>query len=103
LGLLTLVDVMPLAAYCAAYAHWRQAEEVLHRMGEALLVKRPSGPRMNPLLRVAARAAENMLRFAGELGLTPVARSRIAAGIGPPPPHGGKLSDLLGDGRPRAG
>src|SRR5258708_16436278 len=29
LGLLTMVDVAPLAAYCRAYGHWRTAEEAL--------------------------------------------------------------------------
>jgi hypothetical protein len=36
-----------------------------------------------------------MLRFAGEFGLTPVARSRLAAGIGGKPPAGGKFDGLL--------
>ncbi len=31
LGLLSTLDIMPLAAYCVAYQHWRQAEE---RLGE---------------------------------------------------------------------
>jgi P27 family predicted phage terminase small subunit len=34
LGLLTLVDVMPLAAYCEAYKRWRTAEELLATMAE---------------------------------------------------------------------
>jgi hypothetical protein len=33
-----------------------------------------------PLLKIAADAAEDMLRFAGEFGLTPVARTRLASG-----------------------
>ena len=35
-----------------------------------------------------------MLRFAGEFGLTPVARSRIAAGVYAPP-NPGKFDGLL--------
>ena len=35
-------------------------------------------PRRNPLVKIAADAAEDMLRFAGELGLTPIARTRLA-------------------------
>ena len=34
LGLLTVLDTMPLAAYCQAYHHWRTASEVLARMAE---------------------------------------------------------------------
>jgi pyruvate,orthophosphate dikinase len=40
--------------------------------------------RANPLLKVV-QGADSMLRFAGEFGLTPVARSRIAAGVYAPP------------------
>jgi len=32
LGLLSTVDLMPFAAYCQAYAHWRTAEEALQKM-----------------------------------------------------------------------
>jgi P27 family predicted phage terminase small subunit len=46
-----------------------------------LLVKTTDGnARRNPLLKIAADAAEDMLRFAGEFGLTPVARTRLASG-----------------------
>ena len=40
------------------------------------------GPVVNPLIRVAARAADDMVRYASEFGMTPVARTRIQAGIG---------------------
>jgi phage terminase small subunit len=45
---------------------------------------------------VAADAAEDMLRFAGEFGLTPVARTRLASGGYAPPPGRGKFDGLLG-------
>ena len=32
LGLLTVLDVQPLAAYCVAYAHWIAAEQALAQM-----------------------------------------------------------------------
>jgi phage terminase small subunit len=32
LGLLTVIDTMPLAVYCASYARWRIAEETLARI-----------------------------------------------------------------------
>jgi P27 family predicted phage terminase small subunit len=82
LGLLTSVDVASLAAYCQAYGHWRTAEEALARMADrdehmhGLLIKTVDGnARRNPLVKIAADAAEDMLRFAGEFGLTPVART----------------------------
>ena len=100
---------MVLAAYCAAYARWRTAEEAIACMAArdeltgALLIKDKEGQtRAKPLVRVARDAAEAMLRYAGEFGMTPVARSRIAAGIGSEPPRrGGKFDGLLGDGSPR--
>jgi P27 family predicted phage terminase small subunit len=104
LGLLTKVDVVPLAAYCSAYGHWRQAEEALARMAandpkmHGLLVKTVDGnARRNPLVKIAADAASDMLRYAGEFGLTPIARARLgAAGYGPSAPS--KFSGLLGNG-----
>jgi P27 family predicted phage terminase small subunit len=61
------------------------------------LVKSTDGnARRNPLLKVSADAANAMLRFAGEFGLTPVARSRIGAGVHGQPPGGGKFDGFLG-------
>lgn len=51
------------------------------------------GTRRNPLAKIAADAAE-MLRFAGKFGLTPVARTRLAAG-GFAPSSPGKFNGLL--------
>jgi P27 family predicted phage terminase small subunit len=49
----------------------------------ALLVKNADGnPARNPLVKIASSAADAMLRFAGEFGMTPVARARISAGVG---------------------
>jgi P27 family predicted phage terminase small subunit len=45
-----------------------------------LLIKTQAGdPRRNPVLKIARDAAGDMLRFAGEFGLTPVARARLGA------------------------
>src|SRR5262245_3271377 len=100
LGLLTIIDLMPFAAYCEAYARWRSAEEALYQMAErdqvtgALLIRSADGnPRQNPLVRMAHNAAADMLRFAAEFGLTPSARARIAAGVYSGGP--GKFDGLL--------
>jgi hypothetical protein len=37
-----------------------------------------------------------MVRYAAKFGMTPVARSRIAAGVGGQPQGGGKFDGLLG-------
>jgi hypothetical protein len=36
-----------------------------------------------------------MLKYAGEFGMTPVARSRLAAGVGAQPPALGPFAGLL--------
>jgi P27 family predicted phage terminase small subunit len=103
LGLLTAVDLACFAVYCQSVADWRAAREVLASMAErdptthALLVKRGSdgSPMRNPLVTIASNAANDMLRYASEFGLTPVARSRIASGGGYEPP-GGKFTGLIG-------
>jgi P27 family predicted phage terminase small subunit len=101
LGLLTVVDLQVFAAYCQSYATWRTAVETFNAMGErdattgGLLVKRVSdgNPMRNPLVAIAANAASDMVRYAAEFGLTPLARGRIAAGGGYEPP--GKFDGLL--------
>jgi P27 family predicted phage terminase small subunit len=102
LGLLTIIDTAVLAAYCVAYSRWRQAEEALTHMAEkdestkALTIKTVDGnPRVNPLVRIARAAAADMLRFAGEFGMTAVARTRLVGGISCQPPGGGKFGDLI--------
>jgi P27 family predicted phage terminase small subunit len=102
LKLLTVADIMPFAAYCVAYQHWRVAEEKLQAMAArdsvsaGLLLKRGDGTAgQNPLVRIAANAAADMVRFGAEFGLSPAARARISAGVGFEPPGGGKFGDLL--------
>jgi P27 family predicted phage terminase small subunit len=102
LRLLSALDVMPFAAYCQAYAHWRLAEEALAAMAardpqtSGLLIKTSSGDAaQNPLVGIARRAAGDMVRYAGEFGLAPAARARISAGIGYEPPPS-KFDGLLG-------
>ena len=81
LGLLSSVDVAWLAAYCSSYALWRQASEELDK----LLIETQAGdPRRSPLIKIIHDAASDMVRYAGEFGLTPVARTRIAQGIHQP-------------------
>ena len=54
------------------------------------------GRKTNPLVRIASQAADNMIAVAGLFGLTPVARSRLAAGIYGQPPGPSKFDGLLG-------
>jgi P27 family predicted phage terminase small subunit len=102
LGLLSVLDVMPLAAYCEAYARWRTAEEVLARVAandpttHGLLVKRRDGnDARNPLVKIAADAAADMVKYAAAFGFSPAARARIAAGVSYEPPS--KFDGLLAE------
>ena len=86
IGLLSNVDRAALAAYCQAYARWSQAEQAISKMGErdlltgGLMIKTTNGNAIqNPLVGTANQAMAAMMRFAAEFGMTPSARSRIAA------------------------
>lgn len=100
LRLLTQLDIQVLAVYCDSYERWRTARETVAAMAErdpitrGQIVKTQSGGAApNPLVWIAASAAKDMLRFAGELGCTPIARSRLAEGGGPTRPS--KFAGLL--------
>jgi P27 family predicted phage terminase small subunit len=92
LALVSEIDRAALAAYCQAYGRWVQAERALARMAEkdqlthALMIKTTNGNAIqNPLVGTANHAMNEMMRFAGEFGMTPSARSRINVGnIGAP-------------------
>jgi P27 family predicted phage terminase small subunit len=102
LGLLSVVDIPALACYCHSYGQFRMAAEALARMADrdetmhGLLVKTVDGnARRNPLLKIASDAAEDMMRFAGEFGLTPIARARLGAAGYVPSAQPSKFDGLL--------
>jgi P27 family predicted phage terminase small subunit len=104
LGMLTVLDVACLAIYCQSYAIWREATEALAKMADrdetvrALMIKSIDGnAKRNPLVKIAADAGADMLRYASEFGLTPIARTRLAAG-GFEPPSTSKFAGLIGNG-----
>ena len=79
MGILTDLDVVPFAAYCQAYARWREAEEFISQHGS--IVKTKSGYWQTvPQVSIAHTNQKAMLQAAAEFGLTPSARSRIIAG-----------------------
>lgn len=76
-GLITRLDMAPVAAYCQAYARWVEAEEAL-KISSSLLIKTPSGyPVQNPLIGIANKQIEIMAKFLAEFGFTPAARARM--------------------------
>ena len=78
IGVLTKVDRAALAAYCQAYGRWVEAEE---KMKETpAMLKTPSGyVQQSPWMSVANKQLEIMGRYMTELGMTPAARTRVAA------------------------
>jgi P27 family predicted phage terminase small subunit len=78
LGVLTKLDVAVLVCYCEEYGRLVDAESQL--AGASLLIKNAAGAVVpNPLIAIANKAAELCVRFASELGLSPVSRSRVSA------------------------
>lgn len=84
LGMLTTLDRAALAAYCQAYGRWIRAERAFGALAQndsrygGLIARTQQGNWIpNPLLHAANRAMSDMMKYAGEFGLTPSARSRI--------------------------
>ena len=78
LGLLSTIDRAALAAYCASWARWIEAEEKLRKHGT--IVKSPNGfPVQSPYLAVANGAMKAMTRLLIEFGMSPSSRSAVEA------------------------
>jgi P27 family predicted phage terminase small subunit len=76
-SLLRLADESILERFAVSYARWRDIQRIIVKSG--LLVQSPQGPIRNPLLVVQKEAARDM-HLAGEvMGLSPVARARLAS------------------------
>lgn len=77
LGLLTNVDRAALAAYCAAYGRWVDAEKFIRT--EGLTQTTPNGFLIpSAYVGIANKAIEQMGKFAAQFGFTPASRSRIS-------------------------
>jgi P27 family predicted phage terminase small subunit len=92
LGLLTVLDVGPFAAWCVAAGCWRTASEALEATPEAerLVV----GRKPQPLVRIVRDAADQMQRLGAPFGLSgPNSRARLTA---PAKREPSKFEGLLG-------
>ena len=86
LGILTRLDRSVLAAYCASYGRWVEAERRLKET--PALLKTPAGyVQPSPWLAISNKNVELMHKFMSELGLSPVSRSRVTTtrDLGPKP------------------
>lgn len=79
LALLKPEDRAALAVYCETWSRYVKA--VQQCRAEGLVLTNPASGRAhaNPAAAIAQTAAAQMLRFAQEFGLTPVAEARLAA------------------------
>jgi P27 family predicted phage terminase small subunit len=75
-GVLTSIDRTALKALCICYARWMDAEK--HVRNEGCVVAGSTGSLvMNPYVRVAAQALEQMRALMGDFGMTPSSRTRL--------------------------
>ena len=81
MDLLTHVDMAALAAYCQCYAHYVEAERVIQEHGFTVSIRDDKGVLKAvlpvPEIGIACKMLDKIRAFAGELGFTPSARSRI--------------------------
>ncbi|HYV18617.1 MAG TPA: phage terminase small subunit P27 family [Verrucomicrobiae bacterium] len=80
IGLLTVLDLGTLAAFCVAYGQMGMTAEILEREGR--LVTLPDGtPAVHPAQEIQFQAMDQILVLGKALGLSPAARARL--GFGP--------------------
>lgn len=72
---LTDVDLHNLEMFCQAYSRWRDAEDLVSRMG--VVVETPFGPKKNPACTIINETSRQLSTFGAMLGLDPSSRSRI--------------------------
>lgn len=78
-GVLDRLDRAMLAAYCAAWSTWSACQREITDKG--LIGKNKSGATVqNPYLSVAAQALRQMHELGSDLGLSPLARTKLKTG-----------------------
>lgn len=105
-GLLTQCDVAVFAAYCQSWGRWIDCECMIRDMAKDSASKamttvsatNANAQTINPLVRIAEKAAEQMASYAAQLGLTPIGRRRIAAAGTAGARPSNKFSGLLANG-----
>lgn len=78
-GVLRASDAEALAAYCETWSRWLEAADHVRR--EGMVIQTDRGPARSPWWDVFEQASRQLRMLAAELGLTPAARARVAAGL----------------------
>lgn len=74
--ILTRLDTGILAGYCASYSTWIEACERVETEG-AVCSSEKGGSYQSPWVAIRNKSLELMHKFGSELGLSPVARTRV--------------------------
>jgi P27 family predicted phage terminase small subunit len=85
LGVITEIDGKALAAYCFAYARWREAEDLVAQLGGRVVTERTYHEgectserfKRNPADVISSDALKLMKSYLIEFGLTPATRSKL--------------------------
>jgi P27 family predicted phage terminase small subunit len=77
LNLLTVVDRAALAAYCASWSRWIDADSNVQKFGSVIKSPKSGFPIANPYVGISNRSLTLMHKFLVEFGLTPASRSKI--------------------------
>ena len=75
--LLTRADEGALEGFAVAWQTMREANRRID--GNGLVISTPAGDRENPFLRIRDKAIDQIVKLGGVLGLSPVARARLAS------------------------
>jgi len=76
LGVLSDLDVSVIAGYCEAWSEFVRLSLMVKKVGPVTKTDKGNWIQ-HPVLGVKNHAAERMLRFAAQLGITPVAREKL--------------------------
>ncbi len=91
-GLISLIDMSMVEAYCVEMAKYREAKEYVETQGAVCIGK--MGSFVNPWHLVMERSLDRALKIGVMFGVTPSARTKIAA----PQKKKSSLKDMLKDG-----
>lgn len=79
MGILYLADSMSIAGYCEAAAEFQRLAQTVREEGHTSVTDK-GNVIQHPLVGAKNKAAERMLKFACQFGLTPSARASIEVG-----------------------
>ncbi|MFG0501057.1 phage terminase small subunit P27 family [Pseudomonas putida] len=85
-GIMTRTDTHNLAAFCAAYDRWRQAEDEVASVGITVTDKK-GVVKKNPACTVINEALRQLASFGAALGLDPASRARLMGSGGQDKPE----------------